>query len=144
MAFGTVPPIAEMMDSLMDGSSATITKSCFGHRVLRLRTIVSSSEALTMLDSLSPRKSPSNDMWASPANSSIIARNRLRLSWTTQNLLSFCTWGSYHRHSVRFSCGGLTGYSPLPTHYSPSPTNISFAPRRDGGRLHNWKPGGKK
>jgi hypothetical protein len=36
-----------------------------------------------------------------------------------------------------------TTHHSLPTIHS-SPPNISFAPRRDGGRLHNWNRGGKK
>ncbi len=101
--FGTVPPIAEIIVLLVDGSRGRTIKSCFGHRVFRLRTPVSSCEAPGMLDKGSALKSPSKEMWASPANSSIMANNKRYLSLTCQNLLLLSIDESYHQHPFRFS-----------------------------------------
>jgi hypothetical protein len=51
--------MAEIIVLLVDGSSGRIIKSCFGQRVFRLRTPVSSCEAPGMLDKGSALKSPS-------------------------------------------------------------------------------------
>ncbi len=57
-----------------------------------------------MFDKGSALKSPSKEMWASPANSSIMANNKRRLSLTCQNLPALFIDESYHRHPFRFSC----------------------------------------
>src|SRR5882724_1961705 len=81
---GTVPPIAESIALPIDGSKGRTRKSCVGHNVFRLSASVSHSEAPGMLASLRLRRSPSKEIWAFPANSSMIASKRRRLSSTNQ------------------------------------------------------------
>src|ERR1700681_2369375 len=97
MAVGTFPPIAEMIVLLIDRSSGTTMKSNFGQSVFRLSAAVSSLDALGKLNRPGSRKRPSNEMWASPASSSIIASSKRRLSQTCQDFPTFPIEESYHR-----------------------------------------------
>jgi hypothetical protein len=102
-----------------------------------------SSEAPTMLDSFSPRSRPRMTCgrlllilpWL-PAKEGVCRAARIYSLFPCENLTTAIQSDSAGKAS--------SAHSPLTTRYSLPSTNISFAPRRDGGRLHNWNCGGKK